>query len=50
LNGWGRSALRVDLPLLGVNLGSLTDVVAAHLAQWQTPFVELAIYGHANWT
>ena len=26
----------------------LEDVVAAHLAEWQTPFVELAIYGHAE--
>jgi len=24
------------------------DVVAAHLAEWDTPFVELAIYGHAD--
>lgn len=31
-----------------MNLASLTDVVAAHLREWQTPFVELAIYGHAN--
>jgi hypothetical protein len=27
---------------------SLAEVVAAHLAEWGSPFVELAIYGHAD--
>ena len=30
------------------NGAALVQTVAAHLAEWETPFVELAIYGHAD--
>jgi len=29
-------------------VGRVEQVVAAHLAEWETPFVELAIFGHAD--
>lgn len=31
-----------------MSIRRLTEVVATHLAEWQTPFVELAIFGHAD--
>jgi hypothetical protein len=48
LNGTRKVELGLDLPLLGMSHRSLADVVAPHLAEWDTAFVELAIFGHAD--